>query len=427
VFAAFLILIFSICAAPFTLFVDGNIVSGVEAGLMAVATSLVAGSCTPADTRTLLKLSRVVLLFSAIPALWMIIQVLPLGYVGLANPVWQSVQSTLGLTIGGGIGIDTGAELLALCQYLSAAAILFVSMAVALDRSRADGVLFALLTATILICLPTADLLSWLLGASDESVDIGTIGNVGAIGVLLATAAAARTFERWQSSRGGSKSQLVPSLATCLVALAICGSAVTMHWTNNLAFGLAFALIVFLAVMAVRYLQVGFWGASTIAITLLTVSIVLIWIQLGNRAFDPMLAYSDDASLVALTKRVLSDATWTGSGAGSFGAVSNVYGDSADTLIGAKAPTAAAKIAIELGRPMPWTITIMMLLAIAGLLRGALRRRRDAFYPALGAGCLIAILILAFGNAGIFTPAVSIIAASTIGLGLAQSIGRTTH
>jgi hypothetical protein len=162
-------------------------------------------------------------------------------------------------------------------------------------------------------------------------------------------------------------------------------------------------------------------------VTVLTASIALIWIQVGNRAFDPVLAYSDDGSLVDLTKRVLSDATWTGSGAGSFEALSNIYRESDGALTGAIAPTAAAKIAIELGRPMLWTISIMLLLAIADLLRGALRRGRDAFYPALGACCLIAILIFAFGNAGIFAPAASIIAASTVGLALAQSSGRTAR
>jgi hypothetical protein len=427
VLAAFLILVFLICAAPITLFVDGNIVSGVEATTMAIATLLLAVRCTPADTQSLLRLSRPLVLFGAVPALWMIIQMLPLGYVGLANPVFESAQSTLGQTVAGSIAIDTGSELLALCQYMSAAAILLVAMAIAFDRSRADGLLFALLTAAIFICLPTAELMSWLRGASDQSVDIGTVGNVGAIGVLLAAAVAIRAFERRQSSRGYSRSRILFALATSVTSLMVCGSAIALHWTNNLAFGLAVALTVFLAVMAVRYFQIGLWGASAIAIAVLTASIALIWIQFGNRAFDPMLAYSDDPSLVALTKRVLSDATWTGSGAGSFEALSNIYRESGDAPTVAIAPTAAAKIAIELGRPMLWTILIMLLLVIAGLLRGALRRGRDAFYPALGAGCLIAVLIFAFGNTGILAPAASIIAAATVGLALAQSSGRTAR
>ena len=89
------------------------------------------------------------------------------------------------------------------------------------------------------------------------------------------------------------------------------------------------------------------------------------------------------------------------------------------------ASTAAAKIAIELGRPMLWILSGATLLVIVALVRGALRRGRDSFYPALGAGSVIALLIASFANAGVFTPAVSIVAAAIVGLGFAQSSGRT--
>lgn len=423
-FAAFLILIFTICASAITLFVDSSIFCGLEAVMMAIATSLVAVRCAPADLQSLLKLSPRVFLFGAIPALWMIIQVLPLGYVGVANPVWESAQSTLGHTIAGSIGIDIGSGLLALCWYMSTTAVLFVTMAVALDRSRADGVLFALLATSAFICLSTIGLPSWLYAAPDQPADIGAVRNVAAIGVLLAVVAAIRALERRQS-RGYSRTRLLLALAASVASFAVCGSVIALHWTYNLAFGLALALTTFLAVMAILYFRMGYWGALAIAMSVLATSVVLIWIQHGTR--DLMLAFSDDVSLVDLTKRILSDANWIGSGAGSFEALSNIYRDSGDALTPAIAPTAAARIAIEFGRPMLWAIAIMILLAVAGLLRGALRRRRDAYYPALGACCLVAILIFVFGNAGILTPAASTIAASAIGLALAQSIGRTTR
>jgi hypothetical protein len=65
------------------------------------------------------------------------------------------------------------------------------------------------------------------------------------------------------------------------------------------------------------------------------------------------------------------------------------------------------------------------LVATAVLLRGALKRGRASIYPSLGAACLIAMLLRGFADANIFAPAVSIIAAATIGLALAQSSGRT--
>ena len=44
-----------------------------------------------------------------------------------------------------------------------------------------------------------------------------------------------------------------------------------------------------------------------------------------------------------------------------------------------------------------------------------------------GRGCLVALLIRGFADASIFAQAVSIIAAATVGLALAQSSGRTTR
>jgi len=67
------------------------------------------------------------------------------------------------------------------------------------------------------------------------------------------------------------------------------------------------------------------------------------------------------------------------------------------------------------------------LLATVVLLRGALKRGRDSFYPALGAGCLMALLLRGFADANIFAQAVSISAAATIGLALAQTSGRTSR
>ena len=91
------------------------------------------------------------------------------------------------------------------------------------------------------------------------------------------------------------------------------------------------------------------------------------------------------------------------------------------------ASTAVAKIAIELGPPVVWMVVVATLLATAVLLRGALKRGRNSFYPALGAGCLLALLLRAFADAEIFAQSVSIIAAGTIGLALAQSTGRTSR
>ena len=413
-FAAFLILIVLILASPLATLVDGNVMVGIEASMMALATALVAGKSGPAQAKSWPELSGVAVVVPLIPALWMMIQVLPLGYLGIANPVWQTTQQALGHAVVGSIAIDTGAGILGVIQYIAALAILVVTMAVALERSKADRLLFALMVATTIICLPIAELWSRLV-----------VRNVGVLGVLLAVTAAIRAFERSQSSPTYSQSKLLLSVFVSIACVGICGSALAMHWTGNVGFSLAFALTVVLSVAFTRRLAIGNWGATAIAAIMLTVAIAIVSIRYGGRALDVMTAFSDDEALAAITRPILADAPWYGSGPRSFETLVNLYQQPADLMRVTTAATAAAKIAIELGRPMLWILSGVTLLVIGALVRGALRRGRDSFYPALGAGSVIALLIASFANAGVFTPAVSIVAAAIVGLGLAQSSGRT--
>ena len=109
-------------------------------GIMAVATALVARKSASAETEPLLGLSRLVLVAAAIPALSMIIQVVPFGYVNCQSDL-GNYPTGAWLAIVGSIGIDTGVGFLGLIQYISAIAILLVAMGGTRDESRADGVL----------------------------------------------------------------------------------------------------------------------------------------------------------------------------------------------------------------------------------------------------------------------------------------------
>jgi hypothetical protein len=426
VFAAFLILFTLICASPFTPFVDGHVVIGIEATTMAVATALVARKSSFEQTEPLLGLFRLVLAVGAILALCMIVQLLPLGYIGVANPIWQSTQDALGSAIAGSIGIDTGAGLLGLIQYISVLAILLVTMAATRDRSRADGILFALMLAASIICLPVAELLSRLDILWPASLDMGVVRDAGILGVLLAITATIRAFERWQLSRRFSKSNLILSLAVSTLSLAICAGALALRRTSNVEFSLLFSVIVLLAIVVIRRFDIDIWGTAAIAAIVLTISVSIVWIQNGRRAADLMTGYSDDAAAVPITQRILADTLWFGTGSGSFQALANIYRQPSEAPV-VTASTAAAKIAIELGPLVVWLVVAVILLATAVLLRGALRRGRDSFYPALGVGCLMALLLRGFADANIFSQAVSISAAATIGLALAQSSGRTSR
>jgi hypothetical protein len=130
---------------------------------------------------------------------------------------------------------------------------------------------------------------------------------------------------------------------------------------------------------------------------------------------------------MSIGERMLADAPWQGTGAGTYAAITPIYGDGAIEAIAATAPTAAAAATVELGSPLCWLIVAANVAAIVFLFRAALRRGRDSFYAAAGAGALVALLFLFFINAGSLGSAAATIAAALTGLAFAQSKSRTAR
>ncbi|MGP0083554.1 MAG: hypothetical protein ACLP0B_07990 [Steroidobacteraceae bacterium] len=105
----------------------------------------------PGETTFFLSIARPAAALAAVPALWMLVQVLPLRAV--VHPMWTSAEVAIGHPVTGAISIDIGASVMALGQYLTIAAIAFWAGAVAVDRQRAEWILFSLMAATALIGL----------------------------------------------------------------------------------------------------------------------------------------------------------------------------------------------------------------------------------------------------------------------------------
>ena len=152
-FPAPLFLILLIVATPALIVFDGPIVHGLVTAAAAVSVAIVALRIRPGEAGFLATVIRPVAIVAVVPAVWMLIQVLPLKTIGLANPIWESAAAALGRPLAGSISIDPGDTLVSLARYLSAAAIAFVAAAVAVDRRRAEWILIALTAATTLIAL----------------------------------------------------------------------------------------------------------------------------------------------------------------------------------------------------------------------------------------------------------------------------------
>jgi len=421
------ILVALIFASPALLLRDGPIVQGIVAGILAPALVIIARSLRPGETAFLVSIIRPPAIVAAVLPLWFIVQVLPFDV--FAHPIWKSAEAALKHPIAGTISVDPGASVVALGQYLSLTAVAFLSAAVAVDRQRAEWILFALTAAVTLIALIAMlhDLLfpGTLLPAFARAQAVDCAG----MGTIIACAACIRTIERYET-RHSSPQRSVPALrlafVACSVALAICGASLIVRATREVIFATGCGLLALACIVIIRRFRFGQWLALGIAVWALGVAILLAATHPAERGTSVVLAFSREhsASLPALSERVLDDAPLAGTGAGTFAAVAPIYREMNDPPPGSVAATAAAAFAIELGAPMLWFMVVATVAFIIMLLRGSLQRGRDSFYPAMGGSCLITLLLSAFTNAGLLGIATGLIVAATLGLAFAQNQSR---
>jgi hypothetical protein len=433
-FTALLFLVLLIVTTPIFLIFDGPIVHGLVIEVAAVSVAIVGIRIRPGEAGHLSSVIRPMAIVAALPALWMLVQLLPLkATIGLRNPIWDSASAALGRPLSGGISIDPGATLIALAQYLSTLAIVFVAAALAIDRHRAEWILFALMAATTLIA---AMVLAGDLGGYTflSTYDGGPVADAAtdsaSLGAIIAAAAAFHTFKRADATspgHGGATLRFPVAFATCLIAVAICSLAVFVNATSPTYFAVICGAATLAVVIAIRRFRVGPWGYSAIASVAVVVVIAVVALQPVGRTVDLTLAFAGQApgSLIALTQRILAETNWAGTGAGSFSAILPIYQDIDELATGSVAPTAAAGIAVEMGRPFLWALVIAAIALVLTLIRGAVRRGRDSIYSMAGASCAVATTLLAFGNIGIFSTPVMVIAATAVGIAIAQRKSRS--
>jgi hypothetical protein len=243
--------------------------------------------------------------------------------------------------------------------------------------------------------------------------------NIAVIGGILCCATTFRAYEhvgstRYQKSRGLA----VVTGSTSLLGLLVCLSAVLIGGDAVLLFAILFGAGVLGAVLAIRRWRLGPMGqAGTAALAAIAVFAFFAVVPV-RKDVDPTLGSSTQGQVSSID-RMLADAKWTGSGAGSFAALLPIYGDAGTEAL--ELPTAAAVIATEMGPPFLWACIVVLLVGASILFRRALLRGQDYVFPGAGAGCIIALLISSFANDGILSVTASLAIAVVCGMAVAQS------
>jgi hypothetical protein len=418
------IVVFLVCVSPAVLLWDGLIVQGLIAAVVAVGLAITAQTLRPGEAEFLVSIVRPAAAVAAIPALWILFQALPFGL--LSNPIWASAQLALGHSMATAISVDPGASVIGLGQYLSLGATAFLSAAVAVDRGRAEWVLFVLTgaSAVLAVILIAHGLFFPAFSGftQAQAADCVTMGGV------IAGAACMRSIERYESRHTnsyGSEAVLLWTLGACGGVLVLCALAVLLDETPEVFFAMGSGVAIIVWIMVVRRFRLGVWGVAPFVVVVFGVALLVFTAHPVERGHSVLLTFAPSSSPGGVSERILKDAPVVGTGAGTFAALVPIYREIDDPPASSVASTAAATLAIELGRPMVWLFVLTTVALVLIFLRAALERRRDSFYPAMGGGCLVALLLLTFINAGLLGNAASLIASVVFGLAIAQSKSRT--
>ena len=426
--SAHFILLGLIGLCPVIVTVDGLLLPYLIPFLLAAGLILVSVKLPAREAQHMSEVvSRPYLLGAALPAVLMIIQILPLPF--LANPVWTSVSPGFRNGIIGSISVDVGATAIALVNYLSAAGVLLLTAAVAINRNRAESILIGTTAAVVFIafaCLLQDLFVQDLFGINilahrEQAFDITCLG------LTLSAACGLLVFERHET-RGAhnvqAKRKFLFSSVACLTSFVICASTIAVARSGSLIFSAGSGLLIFVAVAAIRRWALGRLGAAAIGITAAVIGATLVTVAASGP--DPRFAFvRKDAPTIELSQRILNDAPFFGYGAGSFRALVPVYHSSTAGPRYAQSVTAAAKLSIEMGKAMLWFAVMAASLAVFHLLRGAARRGRDSFYAAAAGACLVTLMIQAFITATLSGTGIVLLSATIFGLGLTQSKSRT--
>lgn len=422
---AFRLLLISIVMVPTLALSDGRTGQSIVAVFAATALVFIGYYARAADVAFVGQVTRYLKLVAAIPAIWMIIQILPMPSAALSHSIWINAGEALSNKISGHISVDIGATTEALAFYLANIALIIVAAFVAKDRRKAELLLFALAAISTLTIIVLLFGKVGLIAGIAPRVTNEALSAFSALAIILLPTVGIHSIERHASKQREEKSPkqtIKATLVLCGAGLLVCIVGLASSATLNTTLVIVFGVLTFGSIQIIRRADLAGWATGIFAITLVAAAaMVVLWRYDSVRTLSPFLQFATSVApdTIQIAQRMLSDTSWYGTGMGAFAQLLPIYQAFGSTTT--NAPSTAAAFAIGLG----WPITILIIATAIGLaivlFRGALIRGRDSSYPAAAAACTIILIGQAFCDSSLLYSCIATIGAITIGLGLAQS------
>jgi hypothetical protein len=426
---AFRFLSILLAAIPVLALTDDWLVQGVGAVASALLLLFAIGASQD-DLKITVRLLRQIMLSVVFPVVWMVLQIAPLNL--FANSIWPTASVALNEPLLGHISIDPGSTIRSLFAYLTMLSLMVVTMVFARDRERAETTLFLICAVTAFMSVET------LLGQFQPLAGIApTPGNpaaatfvaVSALGAVINVAAAVRIIERRLSRREDAFAlRSIVMFCLSLAGSASCLGAMMIAGRTNILIVAGFGIAVILLVGASRLIALRpvAVGMLFTIFALAAAGIIAVRFE-DNPAVTAILRFATSASAdsLSVTQRALADVKWVGNGVGTFDTLVPIYRDFGGKPVIEPAST-IAKITIEWGRAALIVLVVMTVQLFVAMFAGALRRGRDWFFSAAASGCIVVLFCEAFCDASLTHSASQIIVAIIMGLGVSQTVGRTS-
>jgi len=427
---AFSLLLVSIAAAPALIAFDGLAAQSLIEILAVTALAFVAVTARTADVHFAAHATRRLRLAAAVPAVWMVVQILPMPIPALSHSIWTNANEALNQQAYGHISIDIGKSIEALIFYAANIALIVAGMFVFKDRRRAELVLSILAAITALTTIALV-ILKFLPNRRIGVAEITEIlAAVSSLGIILSMAAGARAIERRESRNAGLDGEAPNARSTLIltgIELLVCIAGLAFSATLNVGLVVAFGMITFGSIQIIRRLGLAGWAIVVFMATLVIAALMVIfWRYDPSSSLTPLLQFATaaPADSISLAQRMLFDTNWLGTGAGTYMPLLPIYQHLGSLVAGP--PSTASALVVELGRLAAAFVLIFSLGIVATLYLGALNRGRDSCYAAAAAACIIVLLGEAFCDASLQHSCVAVLGDIVIGLGLAQRFGSGT-
>jgi hypothetical protein len=425
----FWLLIMLVAATPVLAISSGRIVAQLVT--LVVALQLLLLPRAPmADIQRTLFIFKPLAIAALLPALWMLLQIVPLPSDSIEHSIWHSSAAALSEPLTGHVSIDLGYTVRALFGYFSLISLVFLTAVLTRNRDRAEMTLFALCTISVFVAIGVIVVRDTkILGTNNPSQEFPVpLVALAVLGTILNIALLLRTFERYETRAGLELRMLhnyIITLAAAIMGIALCLTALIGSAGYDVLIATALGTIVFLVVLLVRRLGLGRWTAATVWAAAFVVCGAVVVLRAATRSSVDLLflRFSDLSSIdVSDALRMISDSNWIGIGVGNYQSLAAIYHDAPDAPVQAAINTVTS-ILIEWGYVGLLMIIALLIQLLVVLLRGAISRGRDSFYAAAAAACLVSVFFQAYCDASFTTVSVQVLTAIVIGLGLSQTVG----